>query len=211
MTAPVLHEAVVATATPVLRRDGWRPDNSPGPWFEVLLPSTADLSRLAGGPILLDHQMRSDLQVGVVEAAAVRDNAVIAQLRFGSDPRARQIEKDVTERTRRQVSVGYQVAGWSRSSDKAADIPTFTATDWAIYEVSVVPVGADPQARFRSESTPELRYRFMTTVDVQPAVTPVTVPAAITDAQRAEIITAERERGSSIMRYATHLELGTQG
>lgn len=193
-----LFEATIATPTPVLRRDGWRPDNSSGPYHEVLPAAAADLSRLPGGPILLDHQMRSDLQVGVIEAASVRDGVVVAQLRFGSDPRARQIERDVAERTRRQVSVGYTVAAWDRHGGKD-EIPTFEARAWTPMEVSVVPVGADPQARFRSEDTPT-RFRTMTVTpsSAAPEVAPVTAP---------DTTLIERDRAAGISDIGQHLGL----
>ena len=107
-----------------------------------------------------------------VEAAKVERGAVVASLRLGTDPRARQIAVDVRDKIRRQLSVGYAVDEWRREGAKGDAAPTFTATRWTPMEVSIVTLGADVGAVFRSDH-PELRTRAMTASTIVEPVEPV--------------------------------------
>src|SRR3954468_7972821 len=98
MTTPapdaVTFDAIISTGSAV-RRSGPRPDGDFGPWFEELDVTGADLSRMAGAPLLLDHLARTDFQTGVCESARVQNGKIHATLRFGTDARARQLAADV--------------------------------------------------------------------------------------------------------------------
>src|SRR5690606_9331041 len=53
----------------------------------------------------------------------------------------------------RGVSVGYRVQRWADTIENKVRVRTAAA--WSIFEVSAVPVPADPGATFRSENMPE--------------------------------------------------------
>ncbi|QHL90987.1 hypothetical protein GVO57_09350 [Sphingomonas changnyeongensis] len=159
-------EAVFATDTPVAR------------WFgqeELAISATAiDLTRVATGlcPFLNGHN-QSDVGavLGTVETASVRGGQLVGRVRFADTPAARQAEAMVAAGTLRGVSVGYQVRRWTLvESGDAGD--TWRADDWALLEVSLVPVPADPNAIIRSGETDVNR-----SIDAAPAPSPH--PAAI--------------------------------
>lgn len=187
-----MHEAVISTGAAVLR-PGPRPDGSFGPWWEALDPAGADLSRMEGASLLVDHLARSDFQVGVVETARMEAGKLVASLRFSKNPKAQELEADVRDRIRRQLSVGYGVQEWRRDSGRDEPVPTFTATRWQPLEVSLVAIGADPEARFRSSNT-ELEFRNMT-LEASPQA-PEHAPAAPASPDHTAL---ERARVSGIL------------
>lgn len=190
-----MHEAVISTGAAVLR-PGPRPDGSFGPWWEALDPKGADLSRMEGAALLQDHIARTDLQIGVVEGARVEGKNLVAALRFSKNPKAQEMEADVRDRIRRQLSVGYGVQEWRRDSGRDEPVPTFTATKWTPLEVSVVSIAADPGARFRSATTTEIGFRPMT-LERQPQATTESAPAAAPALP--DHTTLERARVSGIL------------
>lgn len=68
-----------------------------------------DLSRLADGrhPLLVNHD--TDRQVGVIEAAALKDKKLRVRARFGRSALAQEIAADVDDGIRSLVSVGYMI------------------------------------------------------------------------------------------------------
>ena len=151
-----------ASAGATVRRDGWRPDGQPGPWAEVLAITGADLRRANTGavPLLLDHQAtRSDLLIGTVEGARVENGKIVAEVRFSKEPAAQRYYRDVIDGIRNNLSVGYIVNQWRDDSKKGDRLPTFTAIDWELIELSLVNAGADPFAGFRSANTEPMRFR----------------------------------------------------
>jgi HK97 family phage major capsid protein len=116
-------------------------------WFgnEILDHSAASvrLGRLNnGGALLVDHTTRD--QVGVVESAQVSpDRTGRAVVRFGKSVRAQEIFADVVDGIRQHISVGYAIH--EMQLEKTGDEgDTYRATDWEPYEISFVPVPADP-------------------------------------------------------------------
>ena len=110
------------------------------------------------------------------------------------------------------MSVGYRVHEYNEKTGKDGALPIRTAVDWEPYEISVVPMGADPGAQLRAEDTAERNECVITrsggTMDpedviVEPVVTPVApVPAEPdpepTDHDRG--IEVERTRAAGISR-----------
>ena len=177
--------ATIATAAPV-ERYGLRPDGSRGPWVEVLDVAGADLSRLKGAPVLLDHMPVTSAQVGVVENAIITNSEAVATLRFGEAPRAAELFDDIVAGVRRQVSVGYDPI--AAKLIEAGEVPTFAVTP-RFLEVSIVAIAADPAATFRSH----------------PGVPSMTTPAANAAdpaAAAAAATASERERVATIMDLA---------
>lgn len=117
-------------------------------WVEVLShdPSAINLERADGMPLLMDHTHTD--QVGVVEALTLGDNKLEAEVRFSRSERAQEIEQDVADKIRRNVSVGYFVDEYTRTGTSQEGYPIFTATRWTPYEASIVSVPADPKAGF---------------------------------------------------------------
>ncbi|MDX6748801.1 hypothetical protein SH611_03170 [Geminicoccaceae bacterium 1502E] len=194
-------EAVIATAAPVSRY-GQRPDGTYGAWIEALDPPGADRSRLPGAPILTDHVPSADRQIGVVESARVEPGAVVATLRFAASPEAQRYASEVQDGTRRQLSIGYTVSAWE-AADGNSSVPTFRATRWTPFEVSIVAVAADPGATFRNNPG-EMRTMTANTAEVRadnaaPAASGVETRAAIA---------AERERVAEITALARDARLG---
>lgn len=141
-------EAIASTGADV-PRVGKRPDGSYGAWVERLDLAGADLTRLIGGPILIDHEQRSGSQVGVVDDARITRDGLVAVLRFSASAAAGEIFADVAAGIRRQVSVGYAVTEWAAEPTKG-NAPVFTARRWQPLELSLVPIGADAAAGIRS-------------------------------------------------------------
>ncbi|MGF1464125.1 MAG: prohead protease/major capsid protein fusion protein [Maricaulaceae bacterium] len=164
-------EAVVMTATPVARRD------HRGGFREVLDAGGVDLNAFAGLP-LLDSHKRGSLadQIGVVTNARREGDRIVATLRLSS--RSDALLDDIEAGVIRGVSLGYRInkTRERRSSDGLREVHVVDLTP---VEVSIVPIPADPQSTFRSQSMSDVQ-------DVSPPVAPAAVQT------RAEINTAIR-------------------
>lgn len=112
-------------------------------WYgtEVLshAAGSARLERInSGGPLLFNHDF-NDL-LGVVEKAWIgADKRGYCTVRFGADERGEWAMKQVQDRILQNVSFMYRVHVFETDND--TDI--YTATDWDVYEVSLVTVPAD--------------------------------------------------------------------
>lgn len=112
-------------------------------WYgtEVLshVPGSARLQRInAGGPLLFNHDM-NDL-LGVVEKAWIgADRRGYCTVRFGQDERGDWAMKQVQDRILQNVSFMYRIHIYETNNDN----DVYTATDWDVYEISLVTVPAD--------------------------------------------------------------------
>lgn len=124
---------------PVMR---WDPDE--GEYWEVLDHDerNVDLSRLrSGAPLLYMHRMSE--QIGVVDDVSIDgDKKGRATVRFSKSSRADEIFQDVRDGIRKHVSVGYQITKVV-GRDVKDGIPVLRFA-WSPYEISSVPVPADP-------------------------------------------------------------------
>ena len=116
-------------------------------------PASVRLERLnAGGPVLKVHDTRSlDSVIGsVIPGSARVDNGRgIARVRFSDREDVAPIWSDISGGHIRAVSIGYQVHRYDVT--RSANGPeVWRAVDWTPFEISAVPVGADPAAGFRS-------------------------------------------------------------
>ena len=137
-------EAVVATTTPVARRD------ARGPFLEVLNMATLDLTRGKGVSVVDNHRMGSARDVvGIVEGIRVDGETAVAVLRFSTADDVAPIIARVKDGTLPGVSVGYRVTAWAEGTDPQGR-RTKTTSAWAIAEISLTPNIADPNARIRS-------------------------------------------------------------
>ncbi|MPZ16574.1 MAG: hypothetical protein GEV06_01475 [Luteitalea sp.] len=151
-------EVVWSTGERVLRQ------GFDGPFFEELSldPRHVRMGRLQSGsaPVLNSHQGHDVRHViGVVERASLRDGEGVATLRFAEgDEVADSIFSKIAQGVVRNNSVGYKI---HRTDPPVAngngEPPTVRVTDWEPHEISIVPLGADPNARVRSQGVmPEI-------------------------------------------------------
>lgn len=151
-------EVVFATETPVRRRkyEGW---DTIVEFDEILTISRAavDMTRMeAGAPVLDSHSRYStQSQVGVVEKAWIDGKDARALVRFpaaGVDPMSDRMFALIEQGIIRNVSVGYTLQKIKvKEAEKRGEVSVVTATRWQPFEVSFVPVPADPNSGVRSE------------------------------------------------------------
>lgn len=143
-------DLVFSTGAPVRRYD-WSADTY---YLEKLSldPKHVRLGRLNSGAPLLDTHSGWSLesQLGVVEDGTAKVNGSIgtATVRFSSRPYVDDAWTNVAERIVRNVSVGYMVYAYEEVN-KVGELPVRTAIDWEPYEISLVPMPADPGAQTR--------------------------------------------------------------
>lgn len=125
------------------------------PFYEELSLDArhVDLSRLNNGAPLLAAHRSFDLGsvIGVVESATVDGKEGRATVRFSDREEVEPIFRDVQSGILRNVSVGYRVYKFEDVSERDDKIKTLRAVDWEPLELSVVPIGADDGAGFRSD------------------------------------------------------------
>lgn len=131
--------AVVATSTPVQRRD------AKGPFWEVLDPKGLQFNEDDDFPLLTDHKQAARETVGRASGLTIDGPSVSATLRIGMADDIEPIFQRVKDGTVRHVSAGYQVLAW-RESKNPDGTRTKTASKWRLLEVSLVPVPADQNA-----------------------------------------------------------------
>lgn len=147
-------EVVFTTGAPVTRSD-WFTGKK---WIEKLSldPAHVRLERLNNGAPLLDghsgFSVRDD-QIGVVEPDSVRllKGEGRAVVRFSKRASVTDVFNDVRDRIVRNVSVGYIVHKYAEDNSADNEMPVRTAVDWEPYEVSMVPMPADNNAKVRSQ------------------------------------------------------------
>lgn len=182
-------EAIVATGAPVRR----------GKALEILHMPGADLSRLIGAAVLDGHRSASiNDQLGVIEAAELRPEGLWVRIRFRGTPAASQVLADIGDGTLRGLSIGYSVAEWKRGRD--GPHITQTAMIWTPFEVSIVPVPADPGAHFRNgdplmpDDNPQVLTRAETNAEIRSLSELAGLGRAWADAQIDAEATAEAAR-----------------
>lgn len=136
-------------------------------WEELSLdPKHVRMKRLNNGaPLLKQHYGDVDGVVGVVEEASLEAKRGRAKVRFAKaedDPEADRIFRKVRDGILQNISVGYSTYKMEKVEDGADKIPVYRATDWEPYEVSVVAMGADDGAGFRSQTRTTIPCVFVT-------------------------------------------------
>ena len=123
--------ASVASETPIQMWSDWK---------EVLSHAPGAMrmgQRQKSLPLLLGHD--PDRVVGVIDAIRQEDGRTYATMRFASDEEGEKAFTRVKDRILTNVSIGYRV--FKRWDDEEQKITT--ATDWEIFEVSLVAMPAD--------------------------------------------------------------------
>lgn len=119
-------------------------------WFgwEILdhSPSSVNLDELRdGGAVLVNHN--TNQHVGVVERAWIAAGKGHAVVRFGKSQAADDVFQDIIDGIRSKVSVGYELddgPGAVVEAGMKGDTPIYRFMRWTPYEISIVPVPADP-------------------------------------------------------------------
>jgi hypothetical protein len=116
-------------------------------------PAHVRLERLnAGAPFLRVHELTElDSVIGsaVPGSARIENGRGIATIRFSERETVEPVWRDIQAGHIRAVSIGYQVHRYEVSKPEAGR-ELWRAVDWTPFEISAVPVGADPAAGFRS-------------------------------------------------------------
>lgn len=118
---------------------------------EVLKSDGLDLSRAAGMPLVDTHNTWGSITniLGRVFNVRVEDGVVVADAQLNS--RNADLITDIAEGHYAQVSVGYTVDPADYEiQDRPGNVPLAIAKRWRLDEVSLVPLGADPNASVRS-------------------------------------------------------------
>ena len=101
---------------------------------------SVDFSRLNSGaaPLLWNHD--PDRHIGIVERAYIDKDTkrAYAKVRFSRNKFASEVLDDVKDGILRGISFGYQIKNMEEEDG------TFVADDWAVHEVSITPIPADP-------------------------------------------------------------------
>lgn len=133
-----VHRFSVSSETPVER------------WFGIEVLSHAknaiDRTYLRNGlPVLADDKIggHNGVQVGIFENDSLEDGKLRGDVRFSISAKAQEVEQDVEDKIRKQVSIGYRIRKFTvaKGNGNAPDI--YTATRWVPMEVTILPLGAD--------------------------------------------------------------------
>jgi len=121
-------------------------------------PRAVRLDRLnAGAPLLKVHDasvLDSIIGSVVPGSARIENGRGIARVRFSDRAEVEPLWKDVEAGHIRAVSIGYQVHRFEVTKQAGAP-ELWRAVDWTPFEISAVPIGADPAAGFRAEKSSE--------------------------------------------------------
>lgn len=137
--APALYEVAVSSETEVVRSDWW------GAFREVLghKRTEIDMSRFKSGraAVLEEH---GGPPVGVIEDARIdSDHVLRATIRFSRSARGQEIEQDVRDGIRGNVSVGYIRRGATLIEENEERGNLWRVDDWEPVELSIVGVPMD--------------------------------------------------------------------
>jgi hypothetical protein len=112
-----------------------------------------DLTQLAGKPVLDGHQQQEvEYVLGVVESPRRTRRGYEATLRFSDREDVAPVWQDIEDGILTSVSMGVQIVEMSQAPDSTVKRPHLLATKWKPFEISIVPIGADPGAKFLSAS-----------------------------------------------------------
>lgn len=114
-----------------------------------------DTKFIGGGtaPLLVDHDPTA--LIGVVEEVSLgADRVARARVRFGKSDRAEKEFRDVQDKIRRNVSVGYRIKRMKLESSVEGN-ETYRVTEWEPLEISLVSIPADTTVGVGRSATDE--------------------------------------------------------
>lgn len=139
-------------------------------------------------PLLLQHD--PDRQIGVVKQAAISNARGRAVIRFGAGALAKEIQQDVDDGIRGNVSVGYRIKDLVLVEERENEPPIYRVTKWEPMEVSIVSIPADRKVGVGRQQTPEPKTVKVKVMSEESKKTDTT-----------DIVTQERNRIAEIQRY----------
>lgn len=143
-------DVVASTGAAVLRYDWWE-----GEYYEECLsldPGHCRLDRLNAGASVLNSHWSWDLGevIGVVVRSWIEGGELCATLKISNrDEKCEGYWKDIQAGIIRHISIGYRVRKYEITKEEGK-LTRWRAVDWEPYEVSFVPIPADPGAGVRS-------------------------------------------------------------
>jgi hypothetical protein len=201
------------------------------PYLEELSlePKHVRMQRLKSGtaPALNAHSSYSLGDVlGVIESAELEPKRGSATVRFDTGPEAEDVFRKVANGIVRNWSVGYRVHKMVKVEDGEGKTPVYRAIDWEPYEISPVPIGADPGCVTRSAAATANPCEFVeertmdddeTPAGTKPAApAPAPAGAPIPSADQVRAIERDRVRGiqrvgQALKRPAAEIEAAING
>jgi len=118
-------------------------------WFgtEILdhSPESVDLSRAKNGLSFLDSHISREI-IGIVNDVTLdkKDRKLRGVVQFSRNQKAQDVKRDVQDKIRKYISVGYQVNEYVLEKMSEDEGDTYRATSWVPMEASSVAVPADP-------------------------------------------------------------------
>lgn len=207
-------EVSFASELPVLVSSFWE-----DPYLEVLKMDGMRTERLENGAPLLDSHERGSVkkaQLGIVTDYRIEGGKAYATIKMSMREDLAGLRQDIADGIVRNVSCGYRVYEYTETpqTDGGA-FPTFTATDWEPFEVSLVTVPADSSVGIRSDQEKhnltihkiEMEKNPKDEATPQVESTPATTPSVDLEAVRAQAAKDERLRVSEINQSVRALKL----
>jgi hypothetical protein len=175
-----IRDAVFYSGAKVERYDWWT-----GETYDLSFKmGGADLSALnAEAPVLNGHEScEAEDVIGVIQSAKQDKRGYVATMRFSNREEVCGIRQDIADGILRNVSMGVQIQTLTLVEDnKKTGRKHYMAEAWKPFEISVVPIGADPGAKFLSKDT---RLERLRSIDL--SATPGAASKADDSAARAE-------------------------
>ncbi len=138
-------------------------------------PENVRMERLASGkaPVLNGHMDYSAQDViGVVESAWIEHGKGLADIRFSEREDVKPIAQDVDNGILRNASVGVKIHKLQDVTGDEDKIKSYLAVDWEPMEVSIVPIGADPDAGFRARADSRVNLAEIVSAEFNGAIMP---------------------------------------
>ncbi|MCT8970591.1 HK97 family phage prohead protease [Microbaculum marinisediminis] len=179
---------VVFTTGATVRRVSWRE----GEFDEELIvtPDAVRLDRLnTGAPFLDTHDgwsLRTVLGSVVKDSARIANGVGTAKILLTRRQEAEGTIRDIRDGIINNISVGYRTHR-VEIAERDGQVPLHRAIDWEPYEISAVPIPADPGAHFRAGGDEH--------VTLQPCEFISRDAGALTRAARAQIEMRNRRLG----------------
>jgi HK97 family phage major capsid protein/HK97 family phage prohead protease len=143
---------MIASNERPMERYGFTPDEKWGPYREQLEHSAeaVDLSRLKSGraPVLEEHERGA--QLGVIEEAKLVGKAMHLTVRFSKNAHPQEVLADIRDGIKRSVSIGWYPKRARLVEEDPEKGDLWRTTSWQPFEVSMVSVPANPEARVAS-------------------------------------------------------------
>lgn len=202
-TAENILNAVVITNSAIPRMS--EKTNKPYILQFSFAPEHVDLSRFEGAPFLKEHQLSLANQIGVVTHSylSTAEKKLTAKVKLSDNPEHAGIISDIKNGIIRNCSMGSYIFRAEQVGEDDNGTPIVLATNWAPYELSAVPVGADKNAHFFNLTDIKDNKNMDKVTEVITDKVETLAPQINAD----EVIKAERSRIAEITKLAKTFNL----